>query len=137
MNTKIFASLVLAAALSTWAGDWAVVVNPAVGAASVSKADLKRIFTGKKGTIGSAKVVPIMLAESNPAAVAFLKEVLGMTPEEYKKYWIDAQIKGQGTAPMTQKTPAAAVAVAGELPGALAVVAPGAANASVKELKVE
>jgi len=123
---------------ATFAGDWALVANPAVGTGSVSKSDLKRIYTGKKSQLGSGKVVPIMLSESNPAAAAFLHEVLGMSGAEYKKFWVDAQIKGEGTAPMTQKNSAAAVAIVSELPGGIAVVEKSATGSgSVKVLEVK
>lgn len=133
---KFILSLAL---LSTFAaaGDWALVANPAVGASSVSKADLKRIYTGKKSQLGSGKVVPVMLSESNPAAAAFLQEVLGMSGAEYKKYWVDAQIKGEGSAPMTQKSSGAAVAIISELPGGIAIVEKSATGGSVKVIEVK
>lgn len=134
---KLILSIALLAA-STFAGDWVLVANPAVGAGSVSKSDLKRIYTGKKSQLGSGKVVPVMLSESNPAAAAFLQEVLGMSGAEYKKFWVDAQIKGEGSAPMTQKSSAAAVAIVSELPGGIAVVEKSAAgNGSVKVIEVK
>ena len=133
---SILAAAILCAT-TAFGGDWALVSNPAVGVASISKADLKRIYTGKKGQIGSAKAVPFVLPESNPAMVAFLSEVLGMSPAEFKKFWVDAQIKGEGTAPATQKTSVAAVAVVGEIPGGLAIVEKSAVNASVKEIAVQ
>ncbi len=135
MNKLILAISLLAT--STFAGDWAIVANPAVGATSVSKADLKRIYTGKKTQLGSGKVVPIMLTESNPAAAAFLQEVLGMSGAEYKKFWVDAQIKGEGSAPMTQKSSGAAVAIVSELPGGIAVVEKSAVGGSVKVIEVK
>ncbi|MCB9495302.1 MAG: hypothetical protein H6686_00245 [Fibrobacteria bacterium] len=130
-------SILLAMASLATSADWVMVAAAGSGVDAVSKADLKRIYTGRKASIGSSKVVPIMIAESSPAAAAFLKDVLGMSVDEYKKFWIDAQIKGQGTAPMIQKSSAGAVAVVGELPGAIAVVEPGAVDASVKALKIE
>jgi hypothetical protein len=133
---KLILSLALLAS-SSFAADWALVANPAVGAASISKADLKRIYTGKKSQLGSGKVVPVMLTESNPAATAFLQEVLGMSGAEYKKFWVDAQIKGEGSAPMTQKSSAAAVAIISEIPGGIAIVEKSAAGGSVKVLEVK
>lgn len=133
---KLLLTLALLATAS-FAADWAIVANPAVGASSISKADLKRIYTGKKSQLGSGKVVPVMLTESNPAASSFLQEVLGMSGAEYKKFWVDAQIKGEGSAPMNQKSSAAAVAIVSELPGAIAVVEKSAAGGSVKVLEVK
>ena len=133
---KIISAVFLLAAIS-FAGDWAVVTSPSSPIASISKADLKRVFTGKKSNLAGVKVVPFMLAESNPAAVSFLKDVLGMTPEEYKKYWMDAQVKGEGTAPALQKTSATAILVSADLPGAIAVVDRSAINATVKDIPVQ
>jgi len=133
---KIIGSLFLLAAVS-FAGDWAVVTSPSSPIAAISKADLKRVFTGKKSNLSGVKVVPFMLAESNPAAVSFLQEVLGMSPEEYKKFWMDAQVKGDGTAPALQKTSATAILVSADLPGAVAVVDKSAINATVKTIPVQ
>lgn len=133
---KILASILLSAVLGS-AADWAVVTSPSSPVGTISKADLKRVFTGKKSNVSGVKVVPFMLAETSPAAQSFLKDVLGMTPEEYKKYWIDAQVKGEGTAPATQKSSAVAILVSADLPGALAVVEKSAVNATVKEVAVQ
>lgn len=133
---KIIKVVLFAAACSV-AADWVIVTSPSSPVASISKSDLKRVFTGKKRDVSGVKVVPFMLAESNPVAQAFLKDVLGMSPEEYKKYWVDSQVKGEGTAPATQKTSATAILVSADLPGALAVVEKSAVNATVKEVSVQ
>lgn len=133
---KLIASLLLSSALA-FGADWAVVTSPSGPIASISKSDLKRVFTGKKRDVSGVKVVPFMLSDANPAAQSFLKDVLGMSPEEYKKFWIDAQVKGDGTAPATQKTSAAAILVSADIPGALAVVEKTAVNATVKEVAVQ
>lgn len=133
---KILSSVFLLAAVS-FAGDWAVVTSPSSPIAAISKADLKRVFMGKKSNLSGVKVVPFMLAESNPAAVSFLQDVLGMSPEEYKKYWVDEQVKGNGTAPALQKTSATAILVSADLPGAIAVVDKAAVNATIKAIPVQ
>jgi len=133
---KIIKVVLFTAAFSI-AADWAVVTSPSSPVASISKADLKRVFTGKKRDISGVKVVPFMLSDANPAAQSFLKDVVGMSPEEYKKYWIDAQVKGDGTAPATQKTSATAILVSADIPGALAVVEKSAVNGTVKEVAVQ
>lgn len=133
---KTIGILFSAAALG-FASDWAVVTSPSSPIASISKGDLKRVFTGKKSSVAGVKVVPFMLAEASPAAQSFLKDVLGMSAEEYKKFWVDAQVKGEGTAPTTQKSSAVAILVASDLPGALAVVEKSAVNGSVKDVPVQ
>lgn len=135
IKNTLIACVLMASA--SFAADWALVANPSSGVASVSKADLKRVYMGKKTQLGSSKVVPMMVTESNPAVAAFLQDVLGMSPAEFKKHWVDAQIKGEGTAPASQKTSAAAIMVSADIPGAIAVVEKSAVNASVKEIVVQ
>jgi hypothetical protein len=137
MNIHKLIALPLLLAATSMAADWALVANPAVGVASVSKADLKRVYTGKKSQLGGAKVVPMMVVETNPAVAAFLADVLGMSPAEFKKYWVDTQIKGEGTAPPSQKSSAAAVAVVSEIPGGIAIVEKSAVTGAVKEVAVQ
>lgn len=133
---RILNSIVLLAGISLGA-DWAIVTSPSSPITSISKGDLKRVFTGKKGNIAGVKIVPFMLTDANAAAQSFLKDVMGMSPEEYKKFWMDAQVKGDGTAPATQKTSAIAMMVSADIPGAMAVVEKSAVNASVKEVAVQ
>ena len=80
---KILCSVFLLAAIS-FAGDWAVVTSPSSPISSISKADLKRVFTGKKSDLSGVRVVPFMLSDANPAAVAFLQDVLDMSSDDYK-----------------------------------------------------
>jgi len=133
---KLIAGILLSSAL-VFGADWTVVTSPSSPIASISKSDLKRVFTGRKRDVSGVKVVPFMLSDANPAAQSFLNDVLGMSPAEYKKFWIDAQVKGDGTAPATQKSSAAAILISADIPGALAVVEKSAVNASVKEVAVQ
>ncbi len=133
---KLIAAILFSTALA-FGADWAVVTSPTSPITSISKSDLKRVFTGKKRDVSGVKVVPFMLSDAIPAAPSFLKDVLGMSPEEYKKFWIDSQVKGEGTAPATQKSSATAILVSADIPGALAVVEKSAVNATVKEVTVQ
>lgn len=137
MNIKKILAVSILCASAAIGGEWAVVANSSQSVGSISKADLKRIYTGKKGQLGSAKVVPFVLPEANPAMAAFLADVMGMSGAEYKKFWVDAQIKGEGTAPTTQKSSSVAVVVVSDLPGGIAIVEKSAVTGSVKELAVQ
>ena len=77
--------------------------SPSSPIATISKGDLKRVFTGKKSNLDGVKAVPFMLAESNPAAVSFLKDVLGMSPEEYKKFWDEYEELVKRLLPLTKE----------------------------------
>lgn len=133
MLLTLAALLVLDAA----AGDYVMVVNKDNGVASVSRSDLKRLYTGKKKTVGEFKAVPINLPLNTKLAGQFLKENVGMSPQEYKEYWIEQQIKGLASAPMIQKADASVIAMVSQLPGAIGYVSADADVSAVKKVAVE
>ncbi|MBD3239894.1 MAG: hypothetical protein GF331_04860 [Chitinivibrionales bacterium] len=64
------------------AGEPVVVVNHDNPVASVSAADLKRLYTGKLIKLGDQKMVPVNQPLDSSAATAFLDLFVGMTKAE-------------------------------------------------------
>lgn len=130
-------ALVSSFAFTSFAGDWVLITNKDNGMSSIAKADLKRVFTGKMKKVGGNTVVPIMLADNVPVTGQFLEEIVGKDPASYKKFWVNQQIKGLGTAPMTQKTSASAKLIVAGIPGALTYIEKSALDDTVKEVAVQ
>lgn len=66
----------------------------------LSQFELKKLYLGSKLTNPSGKpIMPLNQVTQSPDRVAFDALVLGMTPEEAAKYWIDRKIRGQSGAP--------------------------------------
>lgn len=130
------ASLLLTAAIS-FAGDYVVIANPATGASDIAKAELKRIFTGKVNQFDGKKATPINLPDENPIKAAFLKEIVGESVADYKQYWVEQKVKGNGVPPMQQGTPAAVKAMVAAIPGSVAYIPKADADATVKVLAVK
>lgn len=138
MNKLIITiSIMMTLSISSFAGDWVLITNKDNSVSSIDKADLKRVFTGKMKKLGGNTVVPIMLADNVPATTQFLQEIIDKTPEEYKKFWVQQQIKGLGTAPMTQKTSASAKLIVAGIPGAITYIEKSALDDTVKEVTVQ
>jgi ABC-type phosphate transport system substrate-binding protein len=128
------AGAVLTLALALHAADFVVVANKDNGPSTLSKVELKRMYTGRQTSLGSLRIVPINLPLDSEAARKFLEQVVGMTPAEYKKYWVEQQVRGQATAPMIQRTGENAVAVISELPGGVGYVETGTDVTGVKTI---
>ncbi len=135
-NSLKFFSLMLIFMMGAYAEDWAVIVNKSNGASSISKAELKRIYTGKMTEWSGNKVVAINLPESDATANAFIDGVVKKSYAEYKSFWVEQQIKGAGSAPMEQKTAAAVKLMVSEIPGAIGYIPKGEVDDSVKEIQV-
>lgn len=127
--------LLLCGAVS--AGAPVVVVNKDGVIEKVSSADLKRIYLGRMDKIGMTKIVPINLPLDSRTAAAFLKKYVGKTPEQYKEYWIGQQVKGEGVAPMIQKTAGNVKAMVAQVPGAIGYVDESELDDTVRNVSVE
>lgn len=89
----------------SFGGEYIIIVHNDNPLASVSKADLKRLYKGKMSNINGNSINPSNLSLDNPAASSFLSEIVGMGVADYKSYWLAQQIRGGSSAPSVKKTP--------------------------------
>jgi hypothetical protein len=81
------------------AGDLVVIVN-AVNKQVPSAAMLERIFLRKEMAWDSGeRVIPLNASPESERRQRFDRVVLGMTPDEAARYWLDQRIRGGGAAP--------------------------------------
>jgi hypothetical protein len=100
-------ALVVAAVLAAAGGtpdaepadDLAVIVhldNPA----RMTSGELEDVFRRRKLEWGNGeRVIPINATPDSARRALFDRVVLGMSPEEVARYWLDQRIRGAGTAP--------------------------------------
>jgi hypothetical protein len=69
-------------------GQIVVVANPNVGEIELTREVVRDIYRGEVTFLGHVTLSPISLHEYNPLAQAFLAEVLGMTENQFKSWWI-------------------------------------------------
>jgi len=133
----VFILLLIGTCIPVLSADYVIIVNTANSAADISTANLKRIYTGKISELGGTKVVPINLTLEDATATSFLSDVVGMSPSDYKEFWVNQQVQGQGSAPMVQKSSDAVVAMVSQIPGAIGYIEKDKATADVKVLPVK
>lgn len=86
-------ALVLSIAfLSVWssslgADEIAVIVNAQGPLVSISEADIRDIYLGKKRFVGGIKLIPIHTKQEDKKE-RFLTALVGKTPREYTLYWL-------------------------------------------------
>lgn len=132
------------ATLLTWGwvttalcGDYVVIANKDNPLSSVSMADLKRLYTGKLDNINNNSTVPVNLSLDNPAAISFLKEVVGMESADYKSFWLAQQIRGGSSAPVVKKNEADMLSFIKENYSAVGYIPKGTAPDGVKVIDVK
>jgi ABC-type phosphate transport system substrate-binding protein len=103
MKTKIAILLFLGFALAGWCADVKVVVNAANPITSIDKADLQKIFLGKKNTWDDGKKIASMYVKADkPEGAAFFDKVLGIGFSAFNAQWMKMLYSGNATPPQAR-----------------------------------
>jgi ABC-type phosphate transport system substrate-binding protein len=141
MKKRIFAFLFAAVLAPLFAmhaqAQVAVIVNPGVKAAEVSKGDLKDVFTGASTSLkGGGRVTPV-LQKGGSAHDVFLSTFVGKNDTAFRADWRSLVFSGQATMPKSMDSDAAVVEYVAHTPGAIGYISKFAAHDGVKVLTVE
>jgi hypothetical protein len=114
-------AVVLALTGSAYADGKKLVIVVAKGSSvtNLSRDDLKRCFLGESVSAGGKNLVPFNAAAGTPERSGFDKAVLGMTPDEVGRFWVDRKVRGQSAAPRSLPSAAHMAKVAAKFPGAI------------------
>jgi hypothetical protein len=93
----ITAAVVLISALTLHANP-ALVGNKALAGQALDADGVKAVLLGKKATLGSDRVI-IVIVKSSDSQEAFLKENVGMTTDQFQTHWRRLFMSGGGSAP--------------------------------------
>jgi hypothetical protein len=99
--------------------------------------EAKLIFLAEKQFCDGKRVIPINHKPLADTRVAFDRLVLGMTPEQVGKYWIDRKIRGQGDPPKSVHDVALLLKMVANLTGAISYVRADQLTAEVKPLRID
>ena len=114
-----------------------VVVAKGSSVTNVSRSDLKRCFTGEAVSAGDKTLVPFNAAPNTPERSGFDKAVLGMSPDEVGRFWVDRKVRGQGGAPRSLPSAAHIAKVAAKFPGAIAYLPADQLTSDIQPVQVD
>jgi ABC-type phosphate transport system substrate-binding protein len=119
------------------AQDYKVVVNSATSVASMSKADVARLFLKQDTRWKDGKAVAVVdLPPASAVRQGFSKTVLGKDVGSVNSYWQQQVFSGRASPPVVKQSDADVVAYVAATPGAVGYVSADAAAAGVKTLTV-
>jgi len=121
-NTLVSIVLALCLVVSPAFGDGrklVVVVAKGANVTNISRTDLKRCFTSESISVGDKVLVPFNAAPNSADRTAFDKAVLGMSPDEVGRFWVDRKVRGQSAAPRSLPSVAHIAKVTAKFPGAI------------------
>jgi ABC-type phosphate transport system substrate-binding protein len=114
-----------------------VVVGKSNPLNDISRADLRRAFSGEPVNVGGKPLVPFNMAPASAERQTFDKALLGLSADEATKFWIDRRIRGQGSAPKSAPSLDVVGKVVGNFPNAISYVPAAAIPAGVKALTID
>ena len=111
----------------------AVVANAALSEKQLGVDELRAIFLRRRLVwSGGRHIVPINQPNNSPTRVAFDRAVLGFSPEQVARFWIDTRIRSGLQAPRTVAGDALIVNVVKLLPGCISYVAADQVSGAVR-----
>jgi len=114
-----------------------VVTAKGSGLTNISRDDLKRCFLGESVSGGGKTLVPFNAATATPERTGFDKAVLGMSPDEVGRLWVDRKVRGQGGAPRSLPSAAHIAKVAAKFPGAIAYLPEDQITSDIQPIQVD
>jgi hypothetical protein len=114
-----------------------VVIGAATGVKDITTAALRRAFMGYPTDAGGKRLIPINHPTGSPNRVLFDKVMLGLSPEEVGRFWVDRRIRDESPPPKTVPSPDLAVRVAASLPFAITYISPDLVNDKVAVLTID
>jgi len=130
-------AILLFGVVSAFAADIKVIVNPSVGASSVSTEELKAVFLATKTSLSDGSHVEPVLEKGGPAHEAFLKDFVGKTEAAFETYYRSLVFTGKASMPKSLASDADVVAYVAKTKGAIGYVSSSAATPGVKTLEVK
>jgi hypothetical protein len=115
----------------------AVIVAKNSGLSELSSAQLTRMFMGDLVDNGGRRLIPLNRAITTEERAEFDRVVLGKSPDEMARYWIDRKIRGQSGAPKAVEPVDVYERVIAKLDGAIGYVRVGQLRGDVKVLRID
>lgn len=140
MKFLVRCALLISAAIlfsSAGYGQVLVVANPSVKADSISKSELRDVFTGATTRLKDGSKVKPVLLKQGPTHAAFVTGELSLSEVALLVGWRGLVFSGQGVMPKSFDSESAMVAFIAETPGAIGYISPSTPHGTIKILSLK
>jgi hypothetical protein len=114
-----------------------VVVARGSAVTSVSRSELKHCFMGDTISPAGVPLVPFNAEPRTAQRGGFDRAVLGMSPDEVGRFWVDRKVRGQSAAPRSLPSIAHVQKVVAKFPNAIGYVPADQLTAELQPVKVD
>jgi hypothetical protein len=99
-----------------------VVVAKGSKITSLTRAELRRCFSGDTLVVGEQRMLPFNSPPGSIERVAFDRYVLGLSPEQVGRLWVDRKIRGESQAPRSLPSALHITKIVAKFPSAISYV---------------
>ena len=114
-----------------------VIANPSVKATSISKSDLREVFTGGTPTLKDGSSVTPVLLKQGHTHEEFLKTYVGKDDSALRTTWRSLVFSGQASMPKSLESEAAVVEYVSHTAGAVGYISKATAHDGVKLVDIQ
>ena len=115
-----------------------LIMAASTGVGNLDAATLRRAYEGYPVEYASGKrLIPFNAPSGTPERTSFDRALLGMSPDDMARFWVDQRIRGVSQQPRTVASQGLAVRVVASLPGAVTYVSAAALNPSVRAVTID
>lgn len=113
--------LLLLSSFSFAKTEYSVIINHRLQMDSISKLDLKSIFSARKTSLDGTKVQLIIPSATDPMVVTFLKSI-GLSPGEFDRIWLEKALSGQAHMPAKKGSAREVISTVGSTLGGIGII---------------
>jgi len=113
----------------------AVIIAKSSPLDAISLQDLRNLYRGDR--LVGLQLLPFAFPAGTPERIAFDRAVLGMSPDDVARYWIDRKIRGHPGAPRAVDSADLLMRVVAKLEGSLGYVRASDVKDYVKVLRID
>jgi hypothetical protein len=114
-----------------------VVVAKGSSITSITKSDLKHCFMGESTSADGKPLVPFNAEPKSAERAGFDRGVLGMSPDEVGRYWVDRKVRGQSGAPRSLPSVVYVQKVVAKFPNAISYLPVDQLTPDVQPVKLD
>lgn len=113
--------LLLLSHLSFAKTEYSVIINRRLQMDSISKLDLKSVFSARKTNLNGTKVQLILPSATDPVVVTFLKSI-GLSSGEFDRIWLEKALSGQAHMPAKKGSSYEVISTVGYTLGGIGII---------------
>jgi hypothetical protein len=89
---------------------------------SLTRAELRRCFSGDTLVVDDQRLIPFNFPTGSIERTTFDRYVLGLSPEQVGRLWVDRKIRGQSQAPRSLPSALHVVKIVAKFPSAISYI---------------